>query len=180
MGFVRNVMTVNTGVDLAMKKVRDMAADQYRDFVWEVFNRILLQTPQFSGKAVANWNLSIGSPNFTYEDSRGDQVDWLTGATRERGDQRWIKVARDRARRVMKRITYRDKVFISNGVMGDDDNGRSVEAYMESLQDPGYAARKLRLVNQPYEIVQDSVIVVATKFLSRGIAVPRISGEDWR
>ena len=180
MGFVRNIFTVNTGVDLAMKKTRDLTADQFRDFVWQVFLRILRETPQFTGAAVANWNLSKGSPNFDYDPSLGDDLDPYMHTARERGDRKWIEVAQRRNRPILRSITYKDKVFISNGVRGDDDDGRGVEAYMEALQDPAYAARKLRLVNQPYESAQESVIVVATRFLSKGIALPKISGEDWR
>lgn len=179
MGFVRNWFNVDRGVDLWMRQARELPTQQFRVFVWTVFLRILRETPQFSGKAVANWNLSIGAPNFDWNDDYGDELEWDQDA-RARGDQRWIRVARDRARPIKDRIRSRDKVFISNGVRGDTDNGKSVEAYLESLQDPGYAARKLRVVNQPYENAQESVVVVATQFLSKGIALPRVGGEDWQ
>lgn len=192
MGFARNIFKVNTGVELAMQKVREMTADQYRAFVWEVFLRILNETPQYTGKAVANWNISLNSPNYNFDPNLGDDLD-LFEDPRQRGDRRWIQVAIRRNQPIVwgsgggprlgkgqGGLTYKDKVYICNGVMGDDDEGRAVEAYMEALQDPGYAARKLRAVNKPYEIAQESVIVVATRSLSKGISLPRMSGEDWR
>ncbi len=201
-GMVRNLMVYNTGVDLYMQKIRDMTADQYRAFIWAVFLRILNETPQFSGKAVANWNISLNTPNFDYDDSLGDNTEIFGGSSfgqrgltdvRQRGDKKWIDVAKRRNQPILwgpgggpnkgfsrGGATYKDKVFISNGVRGDDDEGKSVEAYMESLQDPAYAARKLRAANQPYENAQESVIVVAAMNLSRGISVPRVGGEDFR
>ncbi len=179
MGFVKNLMAFNTGVDLAFKQVADLGTDAYRSFIWDVFLRILKETPQWSGKAVANWNISIHTPNFNFDDSLGDEVGRY-GVAHEKGDERWIRIARERNRPIVKRVRYRDKVFISNGVVGDTDGGKSAHAYMEALQDPGYWATKLRAVNKPYETAQESVIVVATRYGSRGFALPKVSGDSWR
>lgn len=179
MGHVTNLARFNIGVDLAFKQVAALGTQAYRDFIWQVFLRILRETPQWSGKAVANWNISIGAPNFDFIDNLGDPVDNF-GVAHEKGDERWMRIARTRNKPIMQSIRYRDKVFISNGVTGDDDGGKSANTYLESLQDPGYWASKLRAVNQPYETAQESVIVIGTKFGSKGFALPRISGEDWK
>lgn len=193
MGFVANLAKVNLGVELMFRKTKDMATDEYCKFVWEVFLRILAETPQFSGAAVANWNISVGGPNFDYNPDLGTDLDPFTGVALQRGDPRWIDVAKRRNQHVVwgpgggprkgrmnGGLTTRSKVYISNGVRGDTDDGKSLEAYMESLQDPGYAARKLRDVNKPYENAQESVIVVASRFLSKGISIPRVGGETFR
>ena len=190
---LRNGMLVNMGVDLWMQKVKNMTAAEYRSFVWAVFLRILKETPQFSGTAVANWNISINGPNYDYDPTLGDELDPFTGLAYEKGHPRWIEVAKRRNTPIVwgpgggpqkgykpGGLSYRDKVYITNSVRGDSDDGKSLEAYMESLQDPGYAARKLRDVNKPYETAQESVIVIAGQFLSRGISLPRVGGEDFR
>ena len=79
----------------------------------------------------------------------------------------------------MKKITARSKVFISNGVKGDGDDV-GAELYMQALQDEHYWAYKLREVNKPYEVAQESVIIVAMKFGKKGMFAPRVGGESWR
>lgn len=37
----------------------------FRGYVTAVFHRLVMETPQFSGNAVANWNVSVGSPDFS-------------------------------------------------------------------------------------------------------------------
>lgn len=187
MGFIKNLPQALAGVDLRFAKVQEMPSEAYRNFIWDVFLRILRETPQWSGKAVANWNLSIGSPNMNYDNSLGDEIGALgnsfqvgaLGATHQRGDERWMRVARNRARPIMKSIRARDKVFISNGVKGDGDDV-GAELYMQALQNPGYWAYKLREVNKPYEIAQESVIVVAMQAGRRGFFAPRVGGESWK
>jgi hypothetical protein len=185
-GFVKNLPNALRGVDLHMRRVEAMTREQFQDFIWEVFKRILRETPQWSGKGVANWNLSIGAPNFSYDPSLGDEVGAVgknfhvgqLGDTHERGDERWMRIARNRARPIKNRIFLKDKVFISNGVTGDGDDV-GAEQYIQALQDPFYWAKKLREVNKPYEVAQESVIVVAMQTMRRGLFSARVGGSSW-
>lgn len=164
------------GVDLWFKQGRGILVANYRDLIWEAFLQILRSTPQWSGKAVANWNISIGSPNFNWDDTAGDEAMAHMGKAlaHERGDEKWMRVARDRARRVVGpkgvNIKYGDKVFISNGVEGDDDGGVGSVNYLQDLQDPFYWHHKLREVNKPYETAQETILIVSTRFGSKGYA----------
>jgi hypothetical protein len=77
-------------------------------------------------------------------------------------------VAWEREKVKIPRIKSGVGVYITNAVTGDTDNGRSIENYLEALQNPAYAAAKLRPQNQPYEIVQDSVAYVAARWRAKG------------
>lgn len=181
MGFIKNLPQALKGVDLRIERVRALPTLMYRDFVWEVFKRILRKTPQYSGRGVAHWNLSVGAPNFTTYSGLGDddnttQPEWDARfggmsvesiAAHERGDERWMRVARNRARPIKNAIKATDKVFISNGAKGDDDEV-GAELYIQALQNEGYWVEKLRLVNQPYEVAKESAIIVAQKYGKRG------------
>jgi hypothetical protein len=178
MGYVKNLPQALGGVDLTFKKLQEMPSEVFRDYVWQVFLRVLRETPQWSGKAAANWNLSIGSPNFNFDDTLGDAVD-LHGVAHARGDERWLRVARARNKPIVARIKARDKVFISNGVVGDN-GGKGALAYMQALQSSSYWMQHLRQVNRPYEIAQESVVIVTEQFGRRGFFAPRVGGESWK
>ena len=185
MGFVKNLPQSLKGIELRMDRAKDMARDQYRAFVWQVFLRILRETPQYSGRGVAHWNLSIGSPDFaTYsglgDDNTAQGKDGQVAksvAAHQKGDERWERVARNRARPIKDRIFLKDKVFISNGVKGDGDDV-GAELYMQALQNPGYWVYKLRQANKDYEVAQESMIAVAMKWQRKGGTMPPIWAEE--
>lgn len=166
-------------VDVWMNQYRKLPVEMFREYVWEVFKQVLRATPQFTGRAVANWNMSIGTPNLDFDPNLGDDVDIIDGALHQRGDERWMRVARDRARPIMRAIRSGDKVYISNGVIGDDGKGDDNFAYMQALQSPGYWSKHLREVHKPYETVEESMVIVNTRFLNKGMSLPRVGGRSW-
>lgn len=153
----------------------------FRKVVWDLFLRILDQTPQWSGKAVANWNITIGSPDLEYRP--GGEMVAGDGDAGRRGDHGlgW-QTALTRAQSTVgpagSRIKYGDRVFIANGVMGDDpwgkgyDEGSSLVDYLAELQDAGNWQTRLRAVNQPYETVKESILIISTRFSSQGFQLP--------
>ncbi len=167
------------GVDVWLKQVKTMSQDQYQKIVWSLFQRILKATPQWSGKAVANWNLSVGSPDMNVYVDEAEAVDSVTGNPLQKGDTKWMKVARDRNRATLKAIKYTDKVYISNGVTGDDKwgDGHSTFAYMQAFQNPAEWAARLREENKPYETVSESVLIVATNFIKQGLGLSGTGGN---
>lgn len=190
-----NLYKFNQGVDLWLKQVKTMSHEQYQDLVWTLFLRLVRETPQSSGKAVANWNISIGTPNMDFDDSLGDPPIETSGtythgtkrglptvhleAAHVKGDRKWETVAWNRNRPIKNRIKYTDKVFICNGVMGDEKagDGHTTFAYMQAMQNPEYWAQNLRLVNQPYEMVQESVLIVATTYIAKGLGLSKVGGN---
>lgn len=185
-GMIKNAPAVIAGVDLMFRRAQEQTREEFQNFVWEIFKRILRESPQWSGKGVANWNLSVNAPNLEYREDFGDEIGALgrhhsvgaLGATHQRGDERWARIARDRARPIKNGIFLKDKVFISNATRGDGDEV-GAELYMQALQNPGYWTYKLREVNKPYEIAQESVIIVTMQQLKRGFLPAKVSGQSW-
>lgn len=185
MGMIKNMPQVLQGVDLKITRARALPTKIFRAFVWDVFLSILRESPQYSGKGVANWNLSVNAPDFEFRDDFGDDdagIDKnfspITVAPHKKGDSKWMIKARNRARPIKNAITSKDKVFISNGTRGDGDEV-GAELYMQALQNEGYWAYKLREVNKPYITAQDSLVIVAMKYAQKGFFAPRVGGASW-
>lgn len=155
-----------------IRRARETLVAQYRDVAKEIFWRILHNTPQFTGRAVAHWQVGIDAPDNSFQDdSIGKVVNLLNGRHKKDGtfykqDQAlkmghptYIQVAWQRNLPKFDLIKRGSKVFFTNAVMGDTDNGESSEFYMQDLQDAGYAAKKLRPgVNTPYKNVADTIL----------------------
>ncbi len=168
----------NQGIDLWLKQVKTMSTQQFQGLVWDVFLRIVRETPQWSGKAVANWNISVGSPDL---DVHVDvpEIDLGTDIPFQKGDRKWETVAWNRNRPIKNSLKYTDKVFISNGVMGDGEwgDGHTAFAYMQAIQYPGKWRDRLRVVNQPYESVQESLMIVASQYMRKGLGLSKVGGN---
>jgi hypothetical protein len=182
----------NNGVDVWLKQVKGLATQQYRDMVWEIFLRVVRETPQYTGKAVANWNISTGAPDFSFDESLGDHDPWFDPPEigisetnpedlRSKGDRKWMQIAWNRNRPKKDAIRYNDTVFISNGATGDSDTHNPDEgfAYIEAIQQPGYWRSRLREENQPYESVHESMIFVMAKMRRWDSARPQFGTGDW-
>lgn len=144
---------------------------QYRRGIWGLFLELLKNTPQGTGKAVANWRIGIEAPDLSFDNNAGDEqeiLDYKSGSGqylrwghRKKGDQKWIDEAIAYNRHLVQpgqrnspnRIQLGDRVFFSNNVQGDTDLGESGTNYLASLQNPEYWKKKLRFANQPYETV---------------------------
>lgn len=173
MGMIRNKATVKRDIALVMSKLEEAPVALYRGIVWEIFVRIVMQTPQFSGRAAANWNLSINSPDMSFDPNMGEELEltksgYLQKAPHEKGDMKWASESLERARYVMRRIRKGDRVYITNATRGDDDGGKSSGSYIADLQSSSYWATKLRLANQPYETAMESAMLVAEGYLANG------------
>lgn len=157
-------------VDEMIRRTREAFVQDYRDAVWAIFNRILEQTPQFTGRAVAHWDIQVdGNTSYYRHDYIGKVVNPNTGrhkkdgtfykqdAALRRGDQTYIEVAKARNFPKLALIRRESVVRFTNNVEGDNDNGASSTYYMQALQEPTYWAAKLRHENKPYETAQESI-----------------------
>lgn len=172
-GFVRNKAKTVRDLNLALTRLEESPIALYRQAIWEIFTRIVMQTPQFTGRAAASWNLGINSPDLSFDAGMGDdlkfsEAGWLKKSNREKGDRKWASESLERAKYVLRRVRRGDKVYISNAVRGDNDGGASSEAYLASLQNAKYWGEKLRLANQPYETAMESAIFVVEDLLAGG------------
>lgn len=156
---------------LVIRRVEEALVDEYREVCMEVFWRLLHETPQFTGRAVAHWTVGIDAPEFYQDDNLGDVVDIMTGRHKKdgtfykqdqalrKGDDKWINHAWVRNEHKFAQIKRRSKVFFTNNVRGDTDLGKSNENYLASLQDQGYWVEKLRSVNKPYETAAETIML---------------------
>jgi len=173
----------NNGIELWMKRVRSASEEHFREMVWDLFKTVVRETPQWSGKAVANWNIGIGSVGDEYNDDYGDEGetvmtsashnDWYTTvAPHEKGDRKWATVALNRNRPIMKSIKLNDKIFIYNHTIGDENF-----SYLEGFQSSPDWPTKLRVVNRPYETVQQSVAIVTKRWATKGMNMNTTRGD---
>lgn len=173
-GIVRNLPQVLAGLDIQIEKVKALHVAAFRRAVWEVFQNILENTPQFTGQAAASWNIGIDAPDYTIDAGVGDDQHLTKSANlshagaRQRGDRYWIEYARIKNKQRLFLIKAGTKVFITNAALGDTDHGKSSERYMESLQDATYWMDKLRAVNKPYETAAETVALYRHTALTIG------------
>lgn len=188
-----NLQQFNTGIDLWLKRVRNMTEELYQEMIWDLFKTVVRETPQWSGKAVANWNLSIGSPNMEWElygdanaQERGGLTYGLDGKLRhneaaaphQKGDRKWATFALNRNRPILKSVKVNDRVFISNGVMGNQAFEDAQDfAYLEAFQTPGKWQDRLRQANLPFQSVQESVMIVTSRWTHRGFNYNTTRGD---
>jgi len=185
MGWLANLPAATNGVDLLIRRQREQWIGPYRDLVWAIFSEIVWTTPQYTGQAAANWNLGVGAPDNTFDPSLGDEQrltksgNLSKAGIRRMGDPQWVMVALQRAYPKLQTITRDNhKVFITNKVEGDDDHGKSSTYYMESLQDAGYWAAKLRAANKPYETAEEVYLKHMT-YQQLGIPAPSFKDSAW-
>lgn len=166
----RKTRRIESTLDAWVDKAQERSLSQFRAGVWALFNELLMQTPQGSGRAVANWKIGLDAPDTSVEADVGDPpefVDTKSGGAyvrwghRKKGDHYWIDYAQRKNKYLVQpgskggtsRIQSHTRVFFSNNVVGDDN-----EQYLESLQDKGVWAERLREQNLPYETVAETLI----------------------
>lgn len=157
-------------IDAVGEKFEGVSLPHFRAAVWAVFTQLVLTTPQFSGRAAANWNIGIDEPDFSVDYDLGEHEDVVPAKSgghkitfitpRHQGDMKWAEEAFQRNEYKLMHIKAKTRVFITNAVRGDEDeeNGRTSEYYLSDLQDPSYWAQRLRLVNMPYETVSEVLL----------------------
>jgi len=155
-------------IDVMVGAHQATAKGVYHEIVATLFWRILKETPQFSGNAVAHWTIGINAPApapvVNVPKVGRKRLRRLAGeiVPLQRGNSYWINQAWARESPKIPKIGRKDKVYISNYVLGE-----SGELYMELLQNPSYWSKRLRAVNKPYEVVQDSVAYVVGAYQNK-------------
>lgn len=181
-GLIKNLPQVEQALAAAVRRARDAPVQMYRDAVWAIFHRIVMETPQFSGRAVANWNLGINAPDLTFDPNLGDAPDLSNGKptrsrdARRKGDILWAEVALRRGHAVLERVKRGDKVYISNATHGDTlvidrktgATSHSSPNYLADLQDKSTWMARLRAANTPYETAIESATLMAEGLLEAG------------
>lgn len=146
-GLVKNLSSLHKGIDVMMRRVEESYVAEYRQFVWAVFVRLLYETPQYSGTAVASWNIVLSDGVGPEVGPTGYKSDVLPGRSRlealslyrntdtdksvteltespnarEKGDMRAIDYARRRNAKKIALIKRRTRVFFVNTAQGDNN-----------------------------------------------------------
>ena len=165
------------GMDDWIKEVEKEAIEVYRGIAVGAFFMVAENTPQWSGNAASNWNLSVGSPDTSvitelleqytdkmfFSDILGGQ--FIDAPVNAKGDPKAIALAANYNSGNQYRITDLDaKVFISNSSVNLDN-----EAYIQMLEDN--AGGFLRPENEPGHMVQETVAAL-------GVTYGLLSGSD--
>jgi hypothetical protein len=66
---VTNAKEVSAKLDAAMARIEAYATRVFRGAAVSFFHKVVYETPQWSGNAVASWNFSVGSPDFSQDHS---------------------------------------------------------------------------------------------------------------
>jgi len=157
----KNVPEFVKKLKAAMVNMEREANQVYRGFVTATFHRVLTETPQWSGNAVANWNVSLNSPdwtvNYTLKEAAAPdrsarrllQHKWDTpyGPAVSKGDPRGIMMSVRRAKDKLVSVTIHDRVHICNAA-----ENLKHESYIQYLEDN--PNNFLRPVNQPGHMVE--------------------------
>jgi hypothetical protein len=70
----------NMALAAKLKRMHQACGEVYRGYALAVYHRILTETPQWSGNAVSNWNVSMGQPNYEVKYSwkeSGSNLRWV-------------------------------------------------------------------------------------------------------
>lgn len=168
MPFINNLPQVKAQLEALVVKAEGLSLYHFRRAVWAVFCEILETTPQYSGTAVANWNIGVGAPDYSVDAGAGDKFERKTSANGthyddflalHKGSRGWITFAKLKNEWKLARITSKTRVFISNGITGDTDDGKSSQSYLADLQSPRYWMEKLRPINKDYETLTEVILL---------------------
>lgn len=145
---IRNKSSLDHGIELMMQRVENIYVAEYRQFVWATFVRLLYETPQYSGLAVASWNIGVDSPNMSEpsgftpanvtppslrsfgnalnpEEAFESAAEAAAARAMHRGHKRAIDFARRRNAPQIAKIQRRSKVFFTNTALGDKGHDKA-------------------------------------------------------
>ena len=156
-----NVAEFIKKLDAAIDKMEQESNEIFRGFVTATYHRILTETPQWSGNAVSNWNVSLNGPDWSVTHAlkkaaapdrsaralRAHKWDTPYGPAVSKGDPRGIMMSVRRAKPTLAGITIKYRVHLCNAA---EDLDNSV--YIQYLEDNPNSF--LRPVNQPGHMVE--------------------------
>lgn len=161
-------------LDAELLRVEAEVTNVFRGYCVAVYHRILLETPQWSGNAVSNWNFSVGVPDYTVDNTLLDETEGgsslyqgllrhVEGASK--GDMSAIQVSTDRNLNRDVEVTLLAPVFISNAC--EDLSG---DTYIMKLEENPNLF--LRPENQPGHMVEYTVAEARMMMLDEVSSTP--------
>lgn len=127
---------------------RVLASQVARGIAAYGFTFVLDHSAQFSGDFAANWNLSVGAPNFAFEDNalhhRADHV-----TDRIMGDPEAIEHAKAKSQGILDRALVGDDLYVSNGATHEEPYAWLIENNFIKFR-PGNAGQPIGLFVQVF------------------------------
>jgi hypothetical protein len=156
-------------LNAAVANMKREADEVFRGFATATFHRVLAETPQWSGNAAYNWNVSKNQEDGTvrYELKRAaapdrsaraglmDRWDSPYGPAVSKGDPRAMVMSMRRATSTLLTVSINDKVFVCNSAESLDNE--SYIAYLE--ENPN---NFLRAVNSPGHMIERTANTAAS------------------
>jgi hypothetical protein len=124
----RGTGAFNAAIKAWEKKLRKRAEAVTGEMAMAVLTKIVNGSPQYTGDYVANWNLSVGAPDFSF-----DAYVFKTPAEAykdpsQMGDAGAINRALGNAGRGMRQIRLGQSVYLANGAEHGDPYAWKIEA----------------------------------------------------
>ena len=145
---------------ILMKRLQIQHTEHFREYVREVFMRVVENTPQMSGLAAANWRIGLNAPSTEYDPDAGafpaQQWGSHRDAWKQKGDRAAIEYAMAELDKI-NQITPSTKVYITNTAQNKDG-----VHYLDAIQHNWRT--HLRAANLPYEIAAISAKLVAEEW----------------
>jgi len=142
-----------SGIDKWLADTDKELDDAFRGFCVMAFHRLVTETPQWSGSAATNWNLSTGSEDTSTQEKlqvkaweSANQDDW--GPVSIKGDPLAVGLAIQRNMGKDAKIKVGDEVYISNSA-----KSISGQSYIMMLEEN--PENFLRTDNEPGHMVEN-------------------------
>jgi hypothetical protein len=156
MFIIKNAEEFKTGLRAKLLEMKKTCDEAYRGFVVATFHRVAMETPQWTGNAVSNWNLSVGLPDL-HVDTTLKSTHYATdhgrrklGAPGQKGDGRAIQRAVKRNRGRDTNVKVERSVYLTNAAENLRHN-----SYIQMLEENPNGF--LRRVNNPGHMVEYTV-----------------------
>lgn len=158
-------------VDAQIAELEKYAAEQFQTFCYGVFEYLLYQTPQWTGNAASNWNVSLDAPDETVHHALLEEAQMsgesvgkfpiIPGGPFAKGHELGIGLATQRNAHIFDSITLKNDVYMANSATNLD--GKS---YMQHLEEnPGDF---LRPENEPGHMVANAITTFNTVWVAQG------------
>lgn len=165
-----NLSGFKAGFELWMKRRNEKAIARYKAFGRNLFNDIVMRTPEYTGGTAASWKFGVGAV------SNGKATYFLfpdkpyTSAKAKYANPQALEVAfAEVITQVEKIKSLNQAIFISNPAKFERDDGpenKSSKYVAKAMEDPGNDW--LRAVNRPGDSVREAVSYAKTFNWYRG------------
>jgi hypothetical protein len=144
-------------IDKWIHQVEQISEGVVRGLAIQSFNFIVENSAQYSGDFAANWNLSVGQPDYQFTDGVLTNLRGYELITRIAGDSEAVELAKGRARSVLGSIKFGSSVYITNTAGNEEDYAWKIENGTVNFRDG----------NQGHTVERAMDLLKTTPFITR-------------